>query len=235
MAQRSSPQHRKRRKRAARDVPATPCPSSDPQAADHPPKGESHDDQRRDEIGQGALSADLASADDAAPFAQFLKQLAFHGNVTKAAEQAKLSPPAVRARRRHDASFDEAIKEALIEAADRLLYIARERAIHGITQPYYYQGKKCGELVKPANDLLRLLVQLHFGLAMKETDESDVTLTEEACRATLLARAEQSLGTLIDNTETTDHPPDRSSGHAYYRLVTARGAAIGPYKVRATV
>ena len=175
MAQRSSPQHRKSRKRAARDVPAPPCPPSEPQAADHPPKGESHDDQRRDEIGQGALSAD-----DAAPFARFLKQLAFHGNVTKAAEQAKLSPPAVRARRRHDASFDEAIKEALIEAADRLLYIARERAIHGITQPYYYQGKKCGELVKPANDLLRLLVQLHFGLAMKETDESDVTLTEEA-------------------------------------------------------
>ena len=88
-----------------------------------------------------------------------------HGNVTKAAEQAKLSPPAVRAHRRRDAGFDEAIKEALIEAADRLLYIARERAIHGITQPYYYQGKKCGELVKPANDLLRLLVQLHFGLA----------------------------------------------------------------------
>ena len=187
MAQRSSPQHRKRRKRAARDVPAPPCSPYEPQAADHPPKGESHDDQAYDdqayddEIGQGALLADdVAPIDDAAPFAQFLKQLAFHGNVTKAAEQAKLSPPAVRARRRHDASFDEAIKEALIEAADRLLYIARERAIHGITQPYYYQGKKCGELVKPANDLLRLLVQLHFGLAMKETDESDVTLTEEA-------------------------------------------------------
>ena len=215
MAQRSSPQHRKRRKRAARDVPAPPCSPYEPQAADHPPKGESHDDQAYDdqayddEIGQGALLADdVAPIDDAAPFAQFLKKLAFHGNVTKAAEQAKLSPPAVRARRRHDASFDEAIKEALIEAADRLLYIARERAIHGITQPYYYQGKKCGELVKPANDLLRLLVQLHFGLAMKGTDESDVTLTEEACRATLLARAEQSLGTLIDNTETTDHPPD---------------------------
>ena len=209
MAQRSSPQHRKRRKRAACDVPAPPCSPSEPQAADHTPKGESHEDQRRDTgIGQGALSADLASADDKAPFAQFLKQLALHGNVTKAAEQAKLSPPAVRAHRRRDAGFDEAIKEALIEAADRLLYIARERAIHGITQPYYYQGKKCGELVKPANDLLRLLVQLHFGLAMKETDESDVTLTEEACRATLLARAEQSLGTLIDNTETTDYPPD---------------------------
>ena len=210
MAQRSSPQHRTRRKRAARDVSAPPTPASNPQAADHTPKGESHDNPSYDdEIGQGALSADDAvSADDAAPFAQFLKQLAFHGNVTKAAEQAKLSPPAVRARRRHDASFDEAIKEALIEAADRLLYIARERAIHGITQPYYYQGKKCGELVKPANDLLRLLVQLHFGLAMKETDASDVTLTEETCRATLLARAEQSLGTLIDNTETTDHPPD---------------------------
>ena len=220
MAQRSSPQHRKRRKRAARDVPAPPCPPSEPQAADlrgnelpHDDQAhndQAHDDQCRDKgIGQGALSADDAvSTDDPAPFAQFLKQLALHGNVTKAAEQAKLSPPAVRARRRHDASFDEAIKEALIEAADRLLYIARERAIHGITQPYYYQGKKCCELVKPANDLLRLLVQLHFGLAMKETDESDVTLTEEACRATLLARAEQILGTLIDNTETTDHPPD---------------------------
>lgn len=141
MAQRSSPQHRTRRKRAARDVPAPPCLPSDPQAADHTPKGESHEDQRRDKgIGQGALSADDAvptgdavSADDTAPFAQFLKQLALHGNVTKAAEQAKLSPPAVRAHRRRDASFDEAIKEALIEAADRLLYIVRERAIHGIT------------------------------------------------------------------------------------------------------
>ena len=51
---------------------------------------------------------------------------------------------------------------------------------------------------------------------MKETDESDVTLTEEACRATLLARAEQSLGTLIDNTETTDHPPDEGAADLPY-------------------
>ena len=81
MAQRSSPQHRTRRKRAARDMTAPPTPASDPQAADHTPKGESHDDQRRDEAaGQGTLSVeDDAPIDDAAPFAQFLKQLASIG------------------------------------------------------------------------------------------------------------------------------------------------------------
>ena len=196
MTQRSTPHHPQRHKQVARDD--TPSHTSSESNAAAVSLSE---DQR----GEGAP----LSEGDEASFIVFLKQLAHHGNVTKAAEQAQLSPPLVRARRRQDASFDKAINEALIEAADRLLYIARERAIHGIRQPYYYQGKKCGELVKPANDLLRLLVQLHFGLAMKETDESDATLTAEACRATLLARAEQSLGTLIDNTETTDYPPDQ--------------------------
>ena len=76
--------------------------------------------------------------------AAFLLCLAHSGNVTIAAEFAGASRASLYNWRTQSDVFRAQWDEALLEAADRLGNIARQRAVKGVEMPVFYQGEQIG-------------------------------------------------------------------------------------------
>ena len=100
---------------------------------------------------------------------EFLRLLASHGNVTKAAEVAGHSRVTFYRHRnaKDDAGeytepeFRAAWDDALEEASDGLRFEARRRAVDGVLEPVFFRGSECGEVRKYSDTLLARLLAAH--------------------------------------------------------------------------
>ena len=86
--------------------------------------------------------------------ALFLKQLALTGNVTKSAAAADWRRQTAHEHRKKDPDFAEAWANAEQEYADHLEKEADRRAVEGVDEPRFYEGKVCGHVRKYSDTLL---------------------------------------------------------------------------------
>lgn len=92
----------------------------------------------------------------------FLATLAECGNVTRAAEAAKLNRCHLYRRRNDDPAFAKAWDEAAAIGVAALEDEARRRAYEGWKEPVYYQGEECGTVRKFSDTLLIVLLKAHM-------------------------------------------------------------------------
>lgn len=105
----------------------------------------------------------------------FLHWLARTGNVSKAAEKAKVNRTYMYQVRDEDEAFSAAWKEAMEVAIERLEMEARRRAEQGVLEPVFYQGEKVGAVRKYSDTLLIFLLKAHR--PEKYRDHASVELT----------------------------------------------------------
>lgn len=91
--------------------------------------------------------------------AAFLGAYAICGNITKAAEIAKVHPDTPRCHWKDEPGFVAAMEKATEEAADRLESEARRRAEEGVDEPVFYKGEVCGTVRKYSDTLLIFLLK----------------------------------------------------------------------------
>ena len=121
----------------------------------------------------------------------FLFSLSQTGNFTISADFAGLSSTALRQIADTDKDFAKAINQAFIEACDRLLYVAFERAVKGVVIPQFYQGEEIGETRKPSDNLLRYLLERAAEEEHKGQEASQNEADYEAMRTRLTQRLTQ--------------------------------------------
>ena len=121
----------------------------------------------------------------------FLFALSQTGNFTIAADFAGLSPRALRKSAEADSDFAKAIDSAFVEACDRLLFVAFERAVKGVVIPQFYQGEEIGKTRKPSDNLLRYLLDRAADKDKRAQDTSQGEADYERLRATLSKRLAQ--------------------------------------------
>ena len=88
----------------------------------------------------------------------FLAAYAECGTVTHAAEIAGITRRMVQYWKKDDPEFAEAFRVAEEKAADRLEQEARRRAIEGVPEPVFHQGKVVGTVKKYSDTLLIFLL-----------------------------------------------------------------------------
>lgn len=91
----------------------------------------------------------------------FLKALAETGNVSEAARKARLDRSNAYQIKRQDPAFAAAWDDALDMAVDQLEAEARSRAVEGVEQPRFHQGRICGTVRKYSDSLLMFLLRAH--------------------------------------------------------------------------
>lgn len=91
----------------------------------------------------------------------FLKNLSETGNVSEAARKARIARSHAYQIRRQDTDFARSWDEALDMAVDLLEAEARSRAVEGVEQPRFHQGKICGTVRKYSDSLLMFLLRAH--------------------------------------------------------------------------
>lgn len=89
----------------------------------------------------------------------FLSALSLTGNITKAAECADNMSRTNHYKWLDDEEYKKKYKIAMEEAAERLETEARRRAVEGVLEPVYYQGMKCGTIIKYSDTLLMFLLK----------------------------------------------------------------------------
>ena len=90
----------------------------------------------------------------------FLENLAMHGRVDLAAQNAGYADPSyIRRLRRKDEDFAEAFEEAMNAAMDNLEAEAIRRAVEGVEEPVYYRGEEVGSINKKSDQLLMFLLK----------------------------------------------------------------------------
>lgn len=89
----------------------------------------------------------------------FLETLRATGNVSDAAKAAKISRSRVYQVRKESKPFAGAWEDAISAVEDRIESEAVRRAVDGIEEPYYYQGKECGTVRKFSDSLLMFLLK----------------------------------------------------------------------------
>ena len=91
----------------------------------------------------------------------FLKCLAMAGNVSEAARASHLSRSHAYALKLADPMFAGDWADALESATDVLEAEARHRAVEGVEQPHFHQGKVTGSVRKYSDSLLMFLLKAH--------------------------------------------------------------------------
>lgn len=89
----------------------------------------------------------------------FLETLRATGNVSEAAKAAGISRSRVYQVRGESQSFAGAWDDAVSAVEDRIESEAVRRAVEGVEEPYYYQGKECGTVRKYSDALLMFLLK----------------------------------------------------------------------------
>ena len=89
----------------------------------------------------------------------FLAAYAEVGNVSQAAKIAGIDRQTHYDWKRNDPDYAEAFGHAEEMAADRLEQEARRRAVKGVEEPIFYQGKKVGTVQKYSDTLLIFLLK----------------------------------------------------------------------------
>lgn len=88
----------------------------------------------------------------------FLAALAECGNITHAAESAKIRRQTVYEWKDADPAFAAAMEVAQETAGDRLEQEARRRAVTGTLKPVFYKGDECGYIREYSDTLLIALL-----------------------------------------------------------------------------
>lgn len=88
-----------------------------------------------------------------------LAALSETGNVSKAAQAAKVNRPSHYEWIKSDPAYADAVADAMDAAADKLEEEARRRAHDGFDEPVYYQGEVCGTVRKYSDTLLIFLLK----------------------------------------------------------------------------
>lgn len=91
--------------------------------------------------------------------AEFLKVFAEVGTISMAAETCQMSRTNHYRWMEDDPEYPHAFEEAKKIAVDRLVSEARRRALEGVEEPVYYQGKQVGGVVKYSDGLLMFLIK----------------------------------------------------------------------------
>jgi hypothetical protein len=123
----------------------------------------------------------------------FLKALSETGNVSEAARKARIARSHAYQIRRQDSAFAEAWDDALDSAVDLLEAEARNRAVDGIEQPRFHQGKICGTVRKYSDSLLMFLLRAHRPETFREGRDAgtdDLERRLEGAKQQLAARLE---------------------------------------------
>ncbi len=91
----------------------------------------------------------------------FLTALESCGNIAEAARSAGVHRATVYQRRKADSDFALAWDNALEVACDHLELEARRRALHGVSEPKFYQGAVCGHVQRYSDGLMTFLLEAH--------------------------------------------------------------------------
>lgn len=89
----------------------------------------------------------------------FLESLADAGIVSVACKAACVDKSTARDHRNKDAAFATAWDEAIESATDEMVAEARRRAVKGVNEPVYYQGKRVGAVRRYSDVLLMFLIK----------------------------------------------------------------------------
>ena len=89
----------------------------------------------------------------------FLAAYAEVGNVSQAAKIAGIDRQTHYDWKRNDPDYAEAFQHAEEMAADRLEQEARRRAVEGVPEPVFYQGRQVGTVRKYSDSLLMFLLK----------------------------------------------------------------------------
>lgn len=109
--------------------------------------------------------------------ATFLALLSEYGNVSRAAEDARLNRTALYDYREEHPEFAKEWEKAAAIGARALEDEARRRAYEGTLRPVFYQGMECGEVREYSDTLLIVLLKAHFPEKYAERTKSDINAT----------------------------------------------------------
>ncbi len=90
---------------------------------------------------------------------EFLRHLLETANVSEAAARLKITRSRFYEQRQKDPAFCQAWAEAVGATTDRLEAEAIRRAVDGVEEPYFYQGRECGRVRKYSDPLMKFLLQ----------------------------------------------------------------------------
>ncbi len=93
--------------------------------------------------------------------AAFVKELEQTACISRACDASGIHRSTAYHARKNDKAFREAWTEALEVGCDALEYEARRRAVEGIDEPVFYQGKVCGHIKRFSDNLLVVLLRAH--------------------------------------------------------------------------
>ena len=105
----------------------------------------------------------------------FLAALAHTGNITEAADITHISRSAHYQWLEADPVYAAAYKDAMEQAAQRLEAEARRRAVEGVEEPVFYQGKQCGAIRRYSDALLMFLLKGVMPDKYKERTSTELT------------------------------------------------------------
>lgn len=106
---------------------------------------------------------------------KFLQELAETCNVSHAARVAGVDRRTAYDHRDTDAVFAAAWDDAVEQGVDTLEMEARRRALHGTSEPVFYQGELCGTVQKYSDTLTIFLLKAHRPDKYRDQSSVDVT------------------------------------------------------------
>ena len=105
----------------------------------------------------------------------FLAAVAHTGNVTEAADIAHIARSAHYQWLEADPVYEAAYEDAMEQAAQRLEAEAKRRAVEGVEEPVFYQGKQCGVIRRYSDALLMFLLKGAMPDKYKERTSTELT------------------------------------------------------------